>query len=75
MRRSGRRLRSFDPRVWRPGSQRCTTIIDPSHGGCAWETFGSAGFLLLRFANPRTTATHSFGDDGWQPIEQKELPQ
>ncbi|POA49580.1 hypothetical protein C1893_03645 [Pseudomonas sp. MPR-ANC1] len=33
------------------------------HGGCAWETFGSAGFLLLRFANPRTTATQSFGDD------------
>ena len=46
-----------------------------SHGGCAWETSGSAGFLLLRFANPRTTATHSFGDDCWQPFEQKELYQ
>ncbi|MSU94892.1 hypothetical protein C1X35_16060 [Pseudomonas sp. FW306-1C-G01A] len=34
-----------------------------SHGGCAWETFGSAGFLLLRFANPRTAATQLFGDD------------
>ena len=28
-----------------------------SYGGCAWETFGSAGFLLTRFANLRTAAT------------------
>ncbi len=27
------------------------------YGGCAWETFGSAGFLGYRFANPRTAAT------------------
>jgi len=27
------------------------------YGGCAWETFGSAGFLLTRFANLRTAAT------------------
>ena len=27
------------------------------YGGCAWETFGSAGFLLSRFANLRTAAT------------------
>ena len=30
----------------------------PVYGGCAWETFGSAGFLDSRFANPRTAATH-----------------
>ena len=31
------------------------------YGGCAWETFGSAGFLLSRSANPRTAATlHRF---------------
>lgn len=29
----------------------------PIYGGCAWETFGSAGFLDSRFANPRTAAT------------------
>lgn len=27
------------------------------YGGCAWETFGSAGFLMYRFANLRTAAT------------------
>ena len=31
----------------------------PCYGGRAWETFGSAGFLLPRFANPRTAATHN----------------
>ena len=32
----------------------------PAHsvyGGCAWETFGSAGFLLPRSVNLRTAAT------------------
>ncbi len=29
----------------------------PVYGGCAWETFGSAGFLMYRFANLRTAAT------------------
>lgn len=29
----------------------------PCYGGCAWETFGSAGFLMYRFANLRTAAT------------------
>ncbi|TWR53015.1 hypothetical protein FIV41_24875 [Pseudomonas marginalis] len=29
------------------------------NGGCAWETFGSAGFLYLRFLSLRTAATHS----------------
>ncbi|AZF40373.1 hypothetical protein C4J87_0181 [Pseudomonas sp. R1-43-08] len=33
------------------------------YGGCARETFGSAGLLCCRFANLRTAATHSFGDD------------
>ena len=35
----------------------------PCYGGCARETFGSAGLLCCRFANLRTAATHSFGDD------------
>lgn len=30
----------------------------PCYGGCAWETFGSAGFRVSRFANLRTAATH-----------------
>ncbi|WP_240335817.1 hypothetical protein [Pseudomonas syringae] len=29
----------------------------PVYGGCAWETFGSAGFLLPRSVNLRTAAT------------------
>jgi len=29
-----------------------------SYGGCAWDTFGYAGFLCPRFANLRTAATH-----------------
>ncbi|CAI8862009.1 hypothetical protein EMIT0324P_20143 [Pseudomonas chlororaphis] len=29
------------------------------NGGCAWETFGSAGFLYLRFISLRTAATLS----------------
>ena len=33
------------------------------YGGRARETFGSAGLLCCRFANLRTAATHSFGDD------------
>jgi hypothetical protein len=32
-------------------------------GGCAWETLGSAGFTIVRFANPRTATTLLFGDD------------
>lgn len=27
------------------------------YGGCAWDTFGCAGFLLSRSANPRTATT------------------
>ena len=55
-------------RVWRPerkgASAPPTTIAGAffasavsCNGGCAWETFGSAGFLLPRFANLRTAAT------------------
>ena len=33
------------------------------YGGCAWETFGSAGFLDSRFTNLRTAATHSLGNE------------
>lgn len=64
-------------RVWRPGNeigaQAPHTIegaffvpATTSYGGCAWETFGSAGFQFPRFANLRTAATLSFGDDCWQ---------
>lgn len=28
------------------------------YGGCAWDTFGCAGLLTSRSANPRTAATH-----------------
>ena len=35
----------------------------PFFGGCAWETLGSAGFTMARFANPRTATTLLFGDD------------
>jgi hypothetical protein len=38
---------------------RCYLI----YGGCAWETLGSAGFTMARFANPRTATTLLFGDD------------
>ena len=31
----------------------------PLYGGRAWETFGSAGCQLARFANLRTAATHN----------------
>lgn len=27
------------------------------YGGCAWDTFGCAGFLDVRSVNPRTAAT------------------
>ena len=27
------------------------------HGGCAWDTFGCAGFRVSRSANPRTAVT------------------
>ena len=60
----------------RTTTMMATTFTATSfHGGCAWETFGSAGFLLLRLANPRTTATQLFGDNYWQPFRQKELYQ
>ena len=52
----------------RPTSKRRTSAHHPiagaffvsvisSYGGCAWDTFGYAGFLLPRSANPRTAAT------------------
>ncbi|MBF4209153.1 hypothetical protein EI533_15600 [Pseudomonas donghuensis] len=34
-----------------------------SYGGCAWEAFVPAGFLLPRFTNLRTAATHSLGNE------------
>lgn len=33
------------------------------YGGCAWEAFVPAGFLLPRFTNLRTAATHSLGNE------------
>ncbi|MCK3839089.1 hypothetical protein E4O97_21155 [Pseudomonas sp. W15Feb34] len=40
----------------------CRRFFSPHNscnGGCAWETFGSAGFLYLRFLSLRIAATHS----------------
>ncbi|ARS54165.1 hypothetical protein B9G99_15795 [Kushneria konosiri] len=34
------------------------------YGGLRGETFGSAGFLFLRFANPVQSVTQLFGDSG-----------
>ncbi|PWE40478.1 hypothetical protein C9I49_23825 [Pseudomonas prosekii] len=39
--------------------RRFFVSASPCNGGCAWETFGSAGFLYLRFLSPRIAATHS----------------
>jgi len=36
------------------------------NGGCAWETFGSAGFLYLRFLSLRIAATLSPENEKWQ---------
>lgn len=37
------------------------------YGGCAWDTFGCAGVLTSRSANPRTAATLlSLGRERWQ---------
>lgn len=52
----------------RPINNRRTSVHSPKagafftsafsfYGGCAWDTFGCAGFLLSRSANPRTAAT------------------
>jgi hypothetical protein len=35
----------------------CRRRLRRRYGGCAWETFGSAGSYTSRFANPRTAAT------------------
>ncbi|RCL24392.1 hypothetical protein C6A77_16355 [Pseudomonas sp. AFG_SD02_1510_Pfu_092] len=35
------------------------------YGGCAWGTFGCAGCLTSRSANPRTAATLLFSCGGW----------
>ncbi|RZI32578.1 hypothetical protein EUX57_06430 [Pseudomonas orientalis] len=45
-----------------PPNPICRRFFSPiisCNGGCAWETFGSAGFLYLRFLSLRTAATHS----------------
>lgn len=52
-----------DPSTYRRTGAHSTiagAFFVPAHsvyGGCAWETFGSAGVLYARFANPRTAAT------------------
>lgn len=33
------------------------------NGGCVWEAFAPAGFLLPRLTNLHTAATHSFGHE------------
>jgi hypothetical protein len=40
-----------------------TALCCAFFGGCAWETSGSAGFTVVRFANPRIATTLLFGDD------------
>lgn len=56
-------------RVWRLGNEIGATaphtiagaFFVPAvscYGGCAWETFGSAGFQFPRFANLRTAASN-----------------
>ena len=37
--------------------------VTSRYDGRMWETFGSAGCQLSRFANLRTAVTHSFGDE------------
>ncbi|MGR3887973.1 hypothetical protein FW764_13595 [Pseudomonas sp. 1152_12] len=47
-------------RTKRPQNPICRRFFSPNiscNGGCAWETFGSAGFLYLRFISLRTAAT------------------
>ena len=39
-------------------ARRFFTLVTMFYGGCAWETSGSAGCQLSRFANLRTAATH-----------------
>jgi hypothetical protein len=39
--------------------RRFFVLAFPCNGGCAWETFGSAGFLYLRFLSLRIAATLS----------------
>jgi len=52
----------------RPNCKRRTSALHPiagaffvpavsCYGGCAWDTFGCAGSLLPRSANPRTAVT------------------
>lgn len=52
----------------RPTNNRRTSVHVPKagaffssalsfYGGCAWDTFGYAGFLLSRSVNPRTATT------------------
>ena|SRR5690554_5227573 len=52
-----------DPReTWRTSAHRETGAffmpVHRAYGGCAWETFGSAGFQVSRFANPRTVTSN-----------------
>jgi hypothetical protein len=35
-----------------------------SYGGCVWEAFAPAGFLLPRLTNLHTVRLHSFGHEG-----------
>lgn len=52
-----------DPReTWRTSAHRDTGAffvpVHRAYGGCAWETFGSAGFQVSRFANLRTVTSN-----------------
>jgi hypothetical protein len=41
----------------RQRSARVQALSASCRGGCAWDTFGCAGFLDVRSVNPRTAAT------------------
>lgn len=72
-----------DPELQRRTSAPMTGafFVPVSYGGCAWETFGSAGFLCDRFANLRTVApiflARDLGDSkhkGVTPMAKLRLP-
>ena len=57
---TGRRGPLMQKALQRPTTTNCRRFFCACflcNGGCAWETFGSAEFLLPRSANPRTAAT------------------
>ena len=44
------------------------------YGGCVWDAFGRAGFLLPRLTNLHTVRLHSFGHEGGDSLAKGALP-